>query len=305
MVQGKLWENFIMFCSPYIKSGDIDPVYPVLKKVYDLRKMNAEERIWHTMLYLTWYHLGSADKMRDIDPEIFRNNYPPVLPTGVERRGFRGNVGARRAQEFIVNLLNKRETHGGWSTWVSTVISHGDTPEERWSKLFEEIIQMKYCGTWAAYKCCDLFANVLNYPITAPDIGYGGGGENAGPIPGMVQLTGENWIDCANNVKGIQQKLYHTCLLAGIPLNGMEQMETALCDFNSVTHGRYYVGHDIDKQMEDIMGLDDVYWKARSLVFNPVYLGEYSGWSGVRPFLNTYYQRTGNIFTGGSYERRT
>lgn len=296
-INHKLFKDFKTFCGPYLSSGDVDPVYPVLRAVHDARGYDVEKRIWSTILYFTWYHLGSAEKMQFVPPELFMIKLPPVLPTGIERRGFRGKVGSTKASEFLRNVLEKKDFFGSLEAWMFGAVEgdhYDDTPEQSWIHLFNNIMGLKHCGTWAAYKWCDLAKNVLNFNISAPDIGYGGGGENAGPIPGLVQLTGCDWKECANNIS-LQRKFYDYCLGEGIEFNGMEQMETALCDFNSLTHGRYYIGHDLDKQMEDLMGLPQVYWDARAQVFPEGFLGEFNGWRGVDKGLCKRYISCGEI----------
>jgi hypothetical protein len=286
----KLFDDFRQFCDPYIRCSDIDPVYPVLKKVHELRGLDPKgnEAIWHTFLYFVWYHLGSAETVRSQYPRIGYNLKLGKLDTGIERRGFRGEVGAVKAClliDHVVGYLN------AWFLSFDDFLQSCTT----WQAMFNAVMLFPQCGTWAAYKWCDLMKNIHGYLISAPNIGYGGGGEHAGPIPGMVQLTGENWKECAFNIN-LQQELYQICLDAGIPFNGMEQMETALCDFNSMTHGRYYIGHDIDKQMENVTTAGEIYWKARSHVFPEWALGECRGYYGVRKNLLTFYQRTGKIF---------
>jgi hypothetical protein len=288
----KLIADFTEFCLPYLYSKDNDPAYPVLREVQRMRGLSLKECTWHNWLYLIWYNLGSAE-------EIFSNNTKPidrvslmslnlnVLPTGTERRGVRGVNGLNIAKVLLDHYFQVE------------VITLETLMHKSWWYLFESIQNIPYCGTWAAYKWCDLCKNVLCLDICADDIGMGGKGKNAGPVPGMVQLTGESWKSCALNID-LQRELYNYLVLRkSIPFKGLEEMETALCDFNSLTHGRYYVGHDIDKQQEDIKGLPLLYWKAREHVFPGSFLGEKNGWSGVRKHLCTLYRDNGIIFKGG------
>lgn len=278
--------RFIKFAIQHKESGDIDPVYPVLRHVQRMREASRLEAIWHTLLYLAWYHLGSAEAMllrfplpMQIEPGRWTGPSLEPLPTGVERRGFRGHEGFYKAIQMLNWFV---ETRSPLPQWLDEVTSMKGTMG--WTALYQDILQAPHCGSWAAFKWCDLARNVLGCNITSPDIGLGGGGKNAGPVPGLELLTRQSWYECSVN-QDLQIHFYLSCRALQVPWEGLEEMETALCDFNSVVHGRYYVGHDIDKQMEDIADLGKAYWDARLESFPRAYLGELQGWTGVRKEL--------------------
>jgi len=271
-----LMPAFIRFAIEHKESGDIDPVYPVLYHVQRMRAMTREQAIWHTLLYLTWYHLGSAELVICVNRDAVLFPSLRALPTGVERRGFRGMGGAERAAEFLNWMIQNRKP---FSQWLEEVTAPGGMAG--WEALYRDVQTFPHCGSWAAFKWCDLSRNVLGCSITSPDIGLGGGGKCAGPVPGLSLLTGRPWGECAKS-RALQEEFYNYCLRCEVPWEGWEEMETALCDFNSLVHGRYYVGHDIDKQMEDLSACPRVYWEARRFAFPRSYLGEVMGWSGVR-----------------------
>lgn len=280
-VQRELFARFITFSIEHKRSGDIDPVYLVLKRVHEIRGYDFETAIWHTILYVTWYHLGSCEiMMKESHSTPVLLTSQPNLSTGIERRGFRGN---QKGIEMLKDLQLSSRIDKGLGEWLRGLCEMGNTPQDRWTVIGNDFARIKNNGKWAAYKWCDLCKNVLNLPISAPDIGVGGGGENAGPVPGLVRLTGEPWKRCAVD-RDFQKAFYDRCIQAGIPWNGMEEMETALCDFNTYMKGHYYVGHDIDLMMKQIAGIpgENDYWRARSEIFQSVYLGENHGWFGVR-----------------------
>jgi hypothetical protein len=104
----------------------------------------------------------------------------------------------------------------------------------------------------------------------------------------MVKVTGEDWRECATNVE-LQRWLLGECLNAGVVFKGLEQMETTLCDFNSMCGGRFYVGADIDTQMVHLKDASKGLWKARA-AFPDEYRGEKGGWVGPRKELKTLYR---------------
>jgi hypothetical protein len=274
-----LFDVFCRFGTLQVYSWDIDPTYPVLRKIYDMEGISPNNRLWRTFLYVTFYSLGSSYRVWDKHPEPC---LPPPEdlrePTGIERRGFRARPDL--VQKHIQAALDA--TNGG--DFLGWVQSYG-TGEDGWNNARDAMRSLPWGGNWSAYKWADLLAATHDVALTAPDFGVGGGGATAGPIPGMVILTGHPWEKCAKDID-LQRDLYERCVKAGVPFKGMDQVETSLCDFNSLCKGRFYVGHDVDSQMEHFKkgGVPPLFWEARSAIPDE-YRGEKRDWFGVRKSL--------------------
>jgi hypothetical protein len=296
----KLFEDFLEFSQLQIDTWDIDPTYPLLKKVYDERGYRAEQALWHTIVYLTFYHLGSAELFLKEYPHPTRKiKWKTVLPTGTERRGFRGRPDL--VQDHLKAICNNLPLE----TWLGNLITNDSCGS--WTAIREEYKKIKYAGDWSSYKLADLLKWVHDAEITAPDFGVGGGGEDAGPIPGLSKLTGLDWKECASNTQ-LQMDFYELCTERMLtPFVGLDQCETSLCDFNSMVNGRYYVGHDIDQQqefLETCQPTPSQYIEARKNVFPHKVLGELNGWSGVNKQLKSVYKDTGRIHDPYSHKRQ-
>jgi hypothetical protein len=286
-VNEALFADFVTFARAHVASGDIDPMYPLLRSVYDARGLDEEHRLWFTLLYVTWYHVGSAE-------QVFRDHpsprpLPPItVKTGTERRAFRGNT---KGSDFVNAVL---DSCGGSLEAFARV----GTGESAWAFARERLQSIPFGGPWSSYKWADLLKNVHGRALVATDIGVGGGGETAGPVPGMVALTGLDWRRCAQDVDA-QRALLARAQDAGVPFTGLDQLETSLCDFNSLMHGRYYVGHDIDDLMTklDSANAGAIWWEARTRCFDARFLGERGGWFGVRRDLCSRYKLGGEVLT--------
>jgi hypothetical protein len=285
----RLFQDFCDFATLQIHSTDIDPVYPVLKESYERNDLPEEIRLWRTFLYVSHYHLGSAEILWEEYPEPGYVKLKTAMNTGIERRGFRGqpDLSTKHINHFI-DIISE---HGSIADWVHMAVDYGGT--EGWNVVREWFEEVKYNGTWASYKWADLMKNVMDYPITASDIGVGGQGEKAGPIPGMVRLTGLDWKTCAEDI-GTQLWLLEKSQAEGVPFCGLDQLETSLCDFNSLCKGGYYVGHDIDNMAKQLDQYSDL-WESRRNVITRLYLGELNDWDGVRTYLKTLYRDEGII----------
>jgi hypothetical protein len=292
-----LFADFCRFSRAQLISGDIDPSYPVLARVYDAEGATTNDRLWRTLLYVGWYSLASAEAVRAIYPSPAPVDPArlPILSTGIERRGFRGDGGRARAASFLNGALARTPQGGGdLVAWVLGRVANR-SPEEGWKAVREELELTPGAGPWASYKWADLLKNVHGIPIDAPDIGSKLG-ETAGPIPGMVKLTGLPWQEVAGT-PSLQRALLAEARAAGVPFGGLDQLETSLCDFNSLCRGNYYLGKDLDEQQATLArdGLGGVWWAARAASFPAHYRGEVMGWTGVRSSLNTAYRDTGRL----------
>lgn len=284
---------FCKFSTAHVSSKDIDPAYPMLKDVYDKLGLSLDDRVWRTVLYVTFYSLGSAEIAWERYPTAPDRVEPFALPTGVERRGMRGQPD--RVAGHLNCVLDAAQSCGGIGRWAENQAREGGT--RGWDDTRQEFESLEQCGPWASYKWADLMKHTLGFEIEASDIGVGGRGKKAGPIPGMVWLTGMDWKQCAHDV-GRQKQLLEICRDKGVPFAGLDQLETSLCDVNSMIKGRYYVGHDIDLMMTQLQTATPMFWESRSRVFEPQWLGEKRGWFGSRHELESLYKTRGKVFTG-------
>jgi hypothetical protein len=253
--------------------------------------LDEELQLWRLILYVTYYHLGSAEFAWTYHPHPFDERLLPALPTGVERRGMRGN--AEAVNKFIQSVFRNAKPYHSLKGWVDFSLLDAPDPQTGWWAIRSDFEEVWGAGSWSSYKWADLLKNVMDYKITANDIGLGGGSVTAGPVPGLALLTGETLEQCATN-RELQEAWYQRALRAGVPFTGLDQFETALCDFNSLAKGTYYVGHDIDMMTEKLPP-DSVFWAARRAVFPAELLGEMSGWNGRRMDRLTVYRDTGRV----------
>lgn len=269
----KYYADYLKFATAQVTSWDIDPVYPVVKTL--LTGDDLETQAWKLFVFLGYYHLGSAYTMWQryphADEGILTDPLTTSLATGTERRGFRGN---RLILRYFRSVLTRK---GSLYAWLAS--------QGNWSKLRVALETLEFCGPWASFKMADLCSWVLGLDITAPDIGQG-----SGSVAGWRDL----WGDLTPNPHNCALVL-ERCRKDGAGFETIDQMETTLCDFHSLVSGRYYVGHDIDQMLEQLLRMKQPvqpFFEARAAVIPAKYLGEQSGWGGVRKHLNTLYKNS-------------
>ena len=284
-------DDIARFADLHVSSGDIDPAYPVLRIL--LSDQPTEEKLMKVLSYVAFYDLSSAVTWWGDMAEA------EDLPCATERRGLRGGVIVRHLE----SLKQLRERHGSWESWLKQGWKSTDNPRARWNLTFSNLQQAWQNGRWAAYKTCEILATVLGWPITAPDAGHAW---SSGPRKGLAfvygpQLGNSPWV-----VELLDRQTEQLRLEIAVhdgPFLPVEQLETVLCDFYSMTQSRYYIGHDIDQQLEQLMRPSTPSWvaaqllQARQAYFRPAWLGEYNDWSGVDRERCSAYARTGLILT--------
>jgi len=290
----ELFDDFLAFSEHHIESRDVDPLYPVLRKVHDLMGLNVEERIQHCMLYLAYYNLVSAMKAWG-EPMTLQL---AKLPCGTERRGLRGGI----ALLYHWNKLTRTvEEAGGWHAWVT----HGwtDDPAKNWHIADWTLTEVHGNGRWASYKARELLQKVCLFNIVPQDMGHRG---STSPRKGLrLIIEGLPGGDSAGDIEVLDRA--SDWLLRRMPwAKDLGEAETSCCDFHSLVDGRYYVGHDIDHLLEIANKLDKanpveerIKWllfTARAETLPEAYLGEFHNWSGVDKQRCGAYQRGEGIW---------
>lgn len=277
-------DDLAAFARHHVSSGDIDPAYPVIGWMERDLELDEDAAIWHTLVYVAYYNLTSAVQVwQDWDwmLEALRahelSGYsagPLKLPTGIERRGLRD--GSKMAR----HLLDLQATHQLYGSWWEALSARGLT----WGGIVDSVRAIYNNGRWAGYKTAELLKTVHGWPISAPDMGNDG---SSGPVDGLklvypdLDLSTVDAQDAAAEALRDRLSYDHDIHLP------WEQLETVLCDWHAMCEGRYYVGHDIDQQLEQVMRPEvpaearQLILRARAATLPHAYLGELGGWDGV------------------------
>lgn len=284
---GKRMDDYLQWHHHQVKTGDIDPAYPVLRDVGQALG-GGDAAAWLCLTHVAYYNMASAlyaisrSPIPVLDPALYK------LPTGTERRAHRD---VRQFHAHWTDLVKHVEKAGGPRAWLTPKHS-GVTG---WNELQERILAVHGNGRWAAYKLAELSSHVIGTKITAPDASHA---HSSGPRKGLEDLyrnlpTGNTPADVATldrYTERLQRKL-------GEP--DIARVETSLCDFHSAVKGKYYIGKDIDEQLHQLGALTSdltpVAMAARQTSFPHSYLGELHGWAGVDKERCKAYRDTGRI----------
>jgi rhodanese-related sulfurtransferase len=275
-----------------VRTRDIDPVYPVLRRLAADLDLSPDRAAWLCLLHVAYYHLGSALAAFSVVPDPAAPTEPLLhLPCATERRG---NRDAERLRRHWTSLLRTVEGAGGPDAWLTGGLS-ADRPEQRWRLLNDRATGVFGNGRWAAYKTAELAQKVLCAPVVVADAGHA---NSTGPRHGLNLL---HPALPAGNAPDTIARLdrYTAALAADLGDSDLGQVETSLCDFHSLASGGYYLGHDVDAMQAQLAAVpSDLTAQAVAARLGTIpaaYLGEVGGWTGVDRERRRAYRDTGRI----------
>lgn len=299
----QLFEDFIHFSQRQYDCLDYDPFHGLL--VHLQQGLDPEEALWHSILYMAFYNIGSSYVAFEEAPSPSQlEQIPAKLPVGVQRRNLRGG----KVLPHLVSVAAKRQEYGSLYSLLTADFS-GDQKQD-WFQLQRNLMLLWGNGRWSVYTTAELLQKVNHLPVTPCDLMNDG---SSGPRAGLQKLyqhefpkTREAVLELdklGDSIFALAKKRLRTNI-PYLPKRHYDHamLESQLCDFNSMLKGMYYVGRDIDRDQERIRKaelvvnrrLDDV-WEARAAVFDHRYLGELNGWFGRTDFAKQHYLRTGEI----------
>jgi hypothetical protein len=283
-----IWDDYARFHRLALETQDVDPVYPVLRQLAVYHGLSAEDRIRLVMRYVAYYHLGSG-------LAAFLGEKGP-LPCATERRGHRD---ARKLARHLDGLRSVEALPGGWERWIRNAIQGSTGPRDAWGKLNDALLDIWGNGRWASFKTSELLWKVCSVRVEATDMGHA---HSSGPRQGMDLLLRDlpkgNSKEAVRELDKVSEIICRRLEQEGLHAP-VEEVETTLCDFHALATGRYYVGHDIDQMLRQLLDVQSAWTQsaleARFHTLPNPYLGEIYGWTGPDPVRKRAYRDTGKI----------
>jgi hypothetical protein len=296
--------DYLRWHHAQVQTGDIDPVYPVLRALADEWQLTHEERLWLCVLHVVWYHPGSTLTAFDVAPTLRELPATPehlahagltTLPTGTERRGHRATP------PLVRHLLAlPRVFDGGIAPWVDdTIAPYAGEPTLAWEALNNHLDAVPGNGRWAAYKLAEMWQKVADVPVQAANAGHK---YSSGPRKGLADLYPRRvTLDDQSPYALARLDRLTDDLARQLGESDIALVETSLCDFHSLVSGHYYLGHDIDAMQEAwshprvARHIPPDAWEARHAAFPHHLLGELRGWQGIRRDRTRAYRDSGEL----------
>lgn len=282
-----VWDDYARFHKLALETWDVDPTYPVLNHIADELGLSLEDRIRLVMRFVAYYHIGSG--------LAAFTGQGPVLPCATERRGHRDN----RKLVRHLNALEEVEVQpGGWEKYFRQALDGSLGRRQGWAHLQVLLLDIWGNGRWAAYKTAEVLWKVCGFPVEATDMGHA---FSSGPRQGLALLAKVPAGNSKADVQELDEISERICarLRSESLVASVEEVETTLCDFHALHAGRYYVGHDIDQMLRQLLdvqsSLTATALRARMYTLPHAYLGEIHGWTGPDVGRKQIYRKTGRV----------
>jgi len=275
-----------------VMTSDLDPVYPVLASLIADEGLSKDSAAWLVLAHVAFYDAGSAQAAWRLTDGDLANLGPrldqvmTITRTGVERRGNRDPAQRRKHLVGLARIGGQPWAWLGQDGWDWPVLNH-------------HLMSLPGNGRWAAYKAAEMCQKVLGAPTRATDAGHA---YSSGPRKGLDLLV--NGLPTGNTPDAVRYLDAITDWLAErIGEEDIAQVETSLCDFHSLARGNYYLGHDIDAHLAQVLRAEapdrKPLMKARLAALPQDYLGECHGWNGPDRLRKAHFALTGEILTRG------
>ncbi|PRQ11730.1 hypothetical protein C1Y63_04800 [Corynebacterium sp. 13CS0277] len=279
--------DFVRWHRKQLAAGDSDPHYPVITGVGEALG-SREHTAWLLLRHTGFYHMGSTLRSYAESPGPHLPDTHLAYPTGTERRNHRVPT---RFRKHWTSLLHHIDNHGGPIQWLTPP----HTGTRGWQEMMNRALAVWGNGRYFAYKVAEMSACCLGTPINAPDACHDG---SSGPRKGLQDIYGpqpkDNTPETIRHLDALTEQLRAA---AGQP--DVARIETSLCNFHSAHKGRYYIGQEIDEQLEQLTAvpspLTEVALNVRRNTFPHEYLGELHGRHTIDRARGRIYRDTGHM----------
>lgn len=242
-----------------LETGDLDPVYSILKRSGFDRDFLKR---W-TLAYLCYYHCGVASFVASKTGVDFwarlRQAHEEKWPRGSERRHFRGGT-----SDYVTKWLPSEYERP--EDAINYIIGK-KSPPRCFSSVSDRVRSWKYFGPWVAFKVPDLLERVLDIPVDFSDCHL-----NLYDSPRKAsELFAESIQRPGSSVKWVVSHLEdHFKGYLAPPSNdrpvNVQEVETILCKWGSHVKGHYPVGKDTVEIYEALEGWGKKATHLRSLL---------------------------------------
>lgn len=245
-----LLADYAVFHAMEIRTGDVDPVYRVLRRLSPF--YSNREMALLSFLHVAYYDLGSALRAYGhLGGKVDFGAIDTIMgfPCGTERRGMRDRNEMRK---HLHALFTIDAEFAGLHRWAAQFPTYGE--------LFGALQGIYGNGRWAAYKTSELLSwSMRDYLEGAhlwepTDMGHA---HSSGPRQGLELLWAGLPLPAGHGAQAVRRlDAVSEALVVELHREGIwasqATAETTLCDFHSLVKGRYYPGHDINQMGEQL-----------------------------------------------------
>ena len=281
-------ELFKEYYKKMVAIGDCDPAFPILKYVCNRYELNIEQRYWIAFLYGTNY---SA-----VTTFYIYNEFPDFENVNVDRlqRWWDSNKSKLLFQTDRLKVKSFDKFVDIFKSYKQLV---GDNQFKSFAdlKTYEEIYNFSsniyYFGRFSLFNYIEALHEIAGLVVTPTFIDL----KEAESSRNGLCYVFEKYQYITPYSKPINyEELQNDFIILMGELDEKAtiwNVETVLCAFKKLFWGKRYLGYYIDRQMAEILIMQDrvtegvdwsVLWDFRKEYFDKKWLGEFNHWKGIR-----------------------
>lgn len=300
------WKHYKLCQKKYIKTGDCDPSYPILKYVTQKHNLNIEQRYWLAFLYSSCYADATAWAMFKTLPEYKDINKLNLDTWWLEYKSkllfCTDRAKVKNFNKLVPMLLSYKELIGDNQEQKFETLK-GKTPEETYENVYKYLSKIYYVGRFSLFLITEIINVLTNFPMLPNSLDlidaescrnglcYALGADEWITFHGKkkIELTKEQY----EHLYKMLDKLVKESKEEYPDLNiSYWNIETTLCAYKKYYWRTRYIGYYIDRQqtgikhmeraMPELIGDWKLFWEARKKTLDNRYVGELHNWSGIR-----------------------
>ena len=311
------WEGYKEYHRLMLEVGDCDPAYPAMRYLADRFELNLEQRYWLAWLYSISYCVPTAYYMLSEFPDyenVDNRRLEKWWNSNKSRCLFQTDrAKVKNFDKIVPMFLSYRQMMGDSQdrTYRKMLL---ESPETSYNSVYASLSDLYYFGRYSLFLLLESVHEIAGLYIRPTGLNLK---EAESCRNGLIYACGkDNWIQKKKHNQPIPEEGYRFLdaklkqLYDELTSENRDleitywNIETTLCAYKKLFWNTRYFGYYIDRQMEEIItmqnkvreGVDwSVLWDFRREYFGRSMLGEYGGWRGVRTKLFTLVTKTGRI----------
>lgn len=290
----------------YHINGDGECNTVVLCRWADNHKLSTQDKYELAFFFSATYSVLSAIAIYGEKEKLFRSPQKWIEKNKItivfqsDRKYMRMKDNFLKSVEYWIK--NQKDA----ATFLKSVTEQGRI---RLQKAVKEVERWEMYGRFSAFLFLEMFANLIKAPVENTTIDWKHGNTaTSGLLNLFARDRDANDFDKTGKLR-IPEEMMDKMLcqtLKRIRENGgsdnVTEVETSLCAYRKLYKGSRYNGYYLDRMLEEIQIMKPNYPEIskevldiRAELFKDKYLGEKSGWNGIRPKMKKVYLMTGLI----------
>lgn len=313
------YKGFLLYHVTGMRMDEIDPAAPMLRYIADNLKLDTEQRLWLAYLYgacysapTAYYMFVNLPRIQEITDSFIAEWWQKHKPFLV----FESDRLKAKTQNQFPKMLMSYKAFAGDSEAASFRAFMSGSPYANYDRLFEYLLDnLYYFGRFSLFNYLEAVHNLTDLPLLASgvDLKTALSSRNGlcfvlgkdewvrRPTSGKVSLDQWQYQYLQSELTTLHDNLKRR--YPHIPTTYWN-LETALCAYKKLFFATRYVGYYIDRQMSEIGKMQKLsphgadwraLWRFRREHFNPLALGEFNGWNGIRKEKMRYFLDTGRF----------